>query len=241
MQGVGEKGGEEEEKGDGICPDCGYNPVDDHYWWTLSSSDSEVVRRAASRAVREASTQCGSGPGHLVGSIDELEKVKINWTREIDMWYGKNCGGRRMTPSRPNRRLRKFGIPGSTSLAASDVTVFVDVSGSMGNDEIKEAFSHIEKIAHNTKILLIQFDDGIRLVSTYRKGTWKKIKTIGGGGTSIIRALKEAEERRLIGHANVSITDGYLSWPEEKPYQMLWYIVSTSSAVPTWGKVVHPG
>jgi len=44
----------------------------------------------------------------------------------------------------------------------------------------------------------------------------------------------------LIGDVNVIITDGYLVWPEEKPYPVLWYIVSSSKEAPKWGKVIRP-
>jgi predicted metal-dependent peptidase len=231
-----------QEKDEHTCPTCGAKPemVDDHGMWDNSTANEDDARAIVDGMVAQTCKSAGNAPGHLEEAIKALKEVRTNWMREMNEWMGKKCGGRRNTFSRLNRRLPRFGIPGSTSRAMVDLSVFCDTSGSMGPDEISEAFSNIEKLAYRSKIRLIEFDHGIEHVSKYRKGDWKKIKIHGRGGTSIVRALKEAEERGLIGDVNVVITDGYLEWPEQKSYPMLWYVVSSSNQMPTWGKVIKP-
>ena len=214
--------------------------VDDHGTWANSTGNEDDARAVIDGMVEEATKTAGKTPGHLEDAIKALKEVKVNWARELDEWMGKRCGGMRPTYSRPNRRLPRFGIPGKTCRAMANVTVFVDTSGSMGQAELQEAFSHVDRIAYRSKISLVEFDHGIEHVSKYRRGMWNKIKVHGRGGTSVVKALQEAEERNLIGDANVVITDGYLEWPEEKPYHVLWYIVSSSKEEPKWGKVIRP-
>ena len=214
--------------------------VDNHDMWSKGTATEQDARSIVSGIVEQCSRVCGNHPEHLTEAIKALRDTATNWKRELSDWLGKQCGGKRPTFGRQNRRIEGFGIPGHTSRAMVDLSVFVDTSGSMGPEEIGEAFAQIEKLAWRAAIRLIEFDHGIEHVSRYRKGAWKKIVIHGRGGTSIIEALGEAEKRNLIGDVNVVITDGYLSWPEPKPYDLLWYIVSSSDELPTWGKLIRP-
>jgi predicted metal-dependent peptidase len=71
----------------------------------------------------------------------------------------------------------------------------------------------------------------------YRRGDWRKIKVKGRGGTCFISALDYIEENKLVGQANIILTDGEASWPDEKPYPVIWAISNNhrDSIKAPWG------
>jgi predicted metal-dependent peptidase len=227
--------------GSGTCPACGSHPqmVDSHDTWDKSTATDEQARQIAKRHADQATQSCGNSPGHLQEAITNLKESKHDWKREFGQFLGRECGGKRMCLGRPNRRIDKFGIPGTTRRAMVDLRIMVDTSGSISSDEFQEFFGHIEKISWRAKIKMIEFDHEIQHVTKYRKGDWKKLKVHGRGGTSFVNLLDQAEERGLIGQVNIIFTDGYAPWPEEKKYPIIWVICSSSKVEPPWGKVIH--
>ena len=245
-----QKGGKKKGKGgqlnpDGTCPTCGSKPsphgviVDDHGVWKEGTTPEEA-RRVVASMVDQANKMAGTVPGHLAEAIKRLEEVKFNPASALREYLGKKAGGRRLCNSRPNRRTTIFGVSGHTSRALCDVTIIVDVSGSIGKQELAEFFGIIERFASRfRKMTLVQFDVGITSVKKYRRGDWHRIKAEGRGGTDLCLAMKQAEERGLVSDVNLVLTDGYLTWPDPKPYPILWALCSTTNVQPKWGKVIN--
>lgn len=213
--------------------------IDDHGMWQRSTANEDQARQLVKRLTDQATQAAGNTPGHLEDEIKKLSEVRVDWRRKLNEFLGKTCGGRRQCFSRPNRRTDQFGVAGFTSRAMARLTLYVDTSGSIGQEEFAEFFAHIEKITWRTKATMVEFDHGIQHISKYRKGDWRNLKVHGRGGTSFVECFKGAEEKGLIGDVNIVFTDGYADWPEEKPYHVLWVIAHTSDVKPPWGEVIR--
>lgn len=256
-QGDGQDDGEEEEEGQsggggGCCPSCGEEIpqghglsgfpgidgvlLDDHAIWKSSTADADEARQTV-RGLIEQSNQCGNAPGHLKEAIEELQQPKVNWKYELKHNIGREVGGKRITMARRNRRHNRFGVPGRSSRASVPLTILVDVSGSISSKVLRQFFGEIESISHSFKITMVQFDHEIQYITTYHRGDWRKIGAMGRGGTSFENAFKGVEEKRLVGHINLVLTDGYAPFPPERPYPVLW-CCTTDVKIP-WGRIIR--
>ena len=220
------------------CTCTNWKLVDNHDTWDKSTASEDQAKGIVKRHSDTASQAAGNTPGHLEEAIERLKEVTHNWKREFKEYLGRECGGKRPCLSRPNRRINKFGVPGTTCRSMVRVTIAVDTSGSISQEDLCEFFSHIDKISTRVKIKMIEFDHQVQQVRKYRRGDWKGIKVLGRGGTSFVNLMDHMEQNGLVGEVNIIFTDGYAEFPEEKPYQVMWAICSNSGVKPPWGKVI---
>lgn len=217
--------------------------VDDHDLWSSSDASEDEARQVIKDMVDQATRRVGSAPGHLTDAIKALQKSKINWRYVLRQFCGRVLGGKRTTYARRNRRYDRFGVPGNSNHASIPLMIGVDVSGSIAADErvLRQFFTEIEAMSHQFKISLVLWDVKIQMPATkYRRGDWRKIKALGGGGTYPNCFFEYLEKEKLINQPIIVLTDGeFGSWPEPPsvPVPVLW-CVSTDCKVP-WGKAIR--
>ena len=203
---------------------------DDHDVWDNSNATHEEIRQTIRDLAKHATSCAGSAPGSLITHLKKLESPEINWTHKLKNATGRIVGKRRSTYSRANRRIKKFGVKGTSSHGSCPMTILVDTSASMSDRMVEKVFAEIEAISQYFKITLIQFDYNVQSIERYHKGDWKKINIKGRGGTSIPNALKYIEENNLIGQINIILTDGESALPNKKLYEVIWVIIGKSRA-----------
>jgi len=112
------------------------------------------------------------------------------------------------TWERKNRR--GFDTMQGKKSFSSSINVFVDVSGSCYSDSVLSVFfTEIDFLTRNfPKINLIQFDTEIKQVNTYKKGMWKSISLVGGGGTDVQCIFDYLKINKLHKLPTLILTDG---------------------------------
>lgn len=191
--------------------------IDDHTTWNQTDVSPDEARQMIKDVVDQAAAKCqGHVPGHLLEAIAALNKPVVRWRELLRQYLGKHAGNQRRTHSRPNRRRQWFGSKGISRHAASDVTVIVDTSGSIGKHELQQFFAEIEAISHRSRVWLLQWDSAFQGYARYRRGDWKKLEVKGRGGTDMAAPINWLCDNGLVKDVQVMLTDGYTNWADEK-------------------------
>lgn len=215
-------------------------PIDDHTTWDkteMSADEARQIVKTVSDVVSQKAQ--GSIPGHLTQVLERLNNPIISWRYLLRNFMGRHLGNRRSTYSRRNRRRRVFGLPGISHHAASEVTVIVDTSGSVTNDDLQQFFSEIEAISTKSKVNVLQWDHQFQGYNSYRRGDWKKLEIKGRGGTNMEAPMKWIQDNNLVPNAVIMITDGYCNYIEEYKYPAITVLTDKRGNIPTYGTTIY--
>lgn len=200
-----------------------------------SSQDQQQIKQeieriiADARAYYENQKDRGNIPGHLATILEELLKVEIPWQELLKIAIKTNVI---MKPEgygwkSPNKRLRAHNllIPGTileeTNDGVGTLIVHVDTSGSVGDEQLKEAAGIIvDSMRYFKTIKLITADVQIHQEVDFHQDNIndflsyiKKEGFKGRGGTSHGPTFKRIDEIYDENHEDlsmvISITDGY--------------------------------
>lgn len=217
-------------------PQGGYknpNNFDDHSTWSLGSG-AEEIQKSVTKDMMGKAAGVASGKGKLPQEIEQFldlydDKAKVSWRKELLRKTGNKKIGYRSSILKTSRRFpSRTDLRGRKTLRAYNLTVVLDVSGSMGDDDIRTGLIEIHKICQitNTKLRLIQADTEIHSIDSFSKST-KTLKRTGAGGTELKPGIDKAVE--LGSDLIVVITDGYCDDPDSwkvNPKKLLFLITS---------------
>lgn len=139
----------------------------------------------------------------ISGSFDELideiiaqyTKGVINWRKEIINIVSATLKKSQRTWKRPSRRFedRKIMHKGRKKLPQPDLIVFIDVSGSVDEEEIQEGLNEILGFmaAVGGKVTIVQWDTEIVSVDEYRARKKLVFQRMSAGGTTFINSLED--------------------------------------------------
>lgn len=207
-----------EQGGDGL------GPMDDHEGWgKMSEEERELIRGKVKQVLKEAaqkadsSNSWGTVPASMRAEIRKMISNEVDWRSVLKTAIGtKKRAGRDTSIRRLNRKYP--GVhPGSRRKYTSSWAVYVDQSGSVGDEALALLFGELENLAKRTSFDVYYFDTQ---VDTDSKFTWKKGQSVAPhrtrcGGTDFDAPTKHA-------HANIDKYDGYIILtdgyaPEPKP------------------------
>ena len=178
------------------------------------TNDPEDLKRQIDQAVIDSFLSAKTAGATLSGIeesiLEKLVKPKVDWRailrRELKDWIGKNVVS---TYIRQSRKVPKV-LPGYKRLGLPRIWTFVDVSGSIGDDEFTQFMSEVFAIAG-------QGVDHIRLVTwdTAVTGDWKiknkskipKLKFRRGGGTTFSPIIQQYEREIKPSDLIIVLTD----------------------------------
>jgi len=171
----------------------------------------ELLDERVGKAFNLFGHELPSGLRELVSR--SINKARINWRTALQRFFGiSQRSDRYQTPLRPNRRYEDQ--PGWRYTFEPKVTIIIDTSGSIIEEEINEFLAELESISHVVgSFKLIQIDRSVRFVTEYRLGKWKDIEIYGGGETDLQPAVDMAE-RDFKSDGIVIFTDGYVDLPK---------------------------
>ncbi|MEM1171671.1 MAG: VWA-like domain-containing protein [Cyanobacteria bacterium P01_H01_bin.35] len=136
---------------------------------------------------------------------------------------------RRLTRMRPNRRYG-FAYMGSRRDFTTRLLFAIDVSGSMGTEELRQGFSVVNRFFNYgvEAIDVIQFDADITTdLMTFRRAQ-REVQLTGRGGTDFSPVLAYLEEHRDYDGL-IIYTDGYAPCPappQNRRTRIMWLFVS---------------
>lgn len=219
-----------EDQGGGTCsggqPSDQQKPFDDHDSWEDSAVTPEHARQIVQGMTDSATKSCGKSPGNLKAALKDLNAPIVNWRHQFRTVFGRSVGKTRRVLSKLDRRRPVFGRPGKTRRGSGKAFIICDTSGSVSSAEFEQFFSEIDgSICQNVQVSILQWDDQKDVADAnlkdiywplYRRGQWKQIERIGGGGTNMDEAVEYAAKSGLLRGSDILVvfTDGYTPWFE---------------------------
>ena len=191
----------------------------------LSDFDRKLLRRAVAAAVADHHKIHGTGsvPEGLARWAQQTLRPKVDWRQQIAAALRSSVhhktGSADYTWQRPSRRQQPQDLvlrPAMTRPVPS-VTVVVDTSGSMSEDELDRALTEISAI-----IATVVPGDSVRVLSVdtdvhtdQHIHNTSHISLRGAGGTDMATGIAAAADTNP--DAIVVITDGWTPWPQTRP------------------------
>ena len=216
----------------------------------LSDEERAKIRDEIKEAMLSAAqtSEAGNIPLGVRRLIKDLTEPVLNWREllRLNIESTVKSDFSWMKASRRGWHIDAI-MPGMRNDEMIDIAVFIDASGSIDSNMLKDFLSEIQGIMdqfQTFKIHLVTFDTETYNPVTYTSDNLDTIcdyEVTGGGGTEfdcIFDYLKreEIEPKRL-----VVFTDGYPfgSWGDENYADTLWILHGTKTIVPPWGQFAY--
>jgi predicted metal-dependent peptidase len=190
--------------------------------------EDTMARELIDAVIRESeqSGQWGSLPGSLVAQILATLRPRLDYQKMLRRFRTSILSSRReLTRMKPSRRYG-FVYMGSRHRLRTRLLVAVDVSGSIGDEDLEKAFSVINRLFQYgvESIDVVQFDTQLTgPVTPFRKRR-RTVHVTGRGGTSFTPVLAYIDEHRAYDGL-IIVTDGAAPRPDPPKNQrtrVLW-------------------
>ena len=226
----------------GNDPSTGTKPVEGQA--KPEEMDMEMKQILVRAAI--ASKMAGEDPGKLPGEVqfilDKITKPKLPWNQLV-MRYFKASAKTNYNFRRPNRRyFPKYYLPSKNDMTLDHVTMAIDMSGSVSDEEITQFIGEIAQVLRNIqpkKLIMLEFDTELKNVTEIR--TANELLTHefkGRGGTIIDPVMDYVNEHPT--DLLIMFTDGYFYEAENDPTcPVLWVIYANPGFTHHYGKVIH--
>lgn len=190
--------------------------------------DEEMTDKVNQQILKAQKTnQWGSVSGQFQETITASMKIPMDYRRILSQFRASIISQRRkLTRMKPNRRYG-FEFMGSQFEPKTHLLVAVDVSGSIGSDDLEHFFSIINRFfTYGVEAInVIAFDTEIKQEFELKKAA-KNICITGRGGTDFQCAVDYYEAHPEF-QGMIIFTDGYADVPKiTKEKQILWILTS---------------
>lgn len=245
-EGDGDGDGEGEGDGEGGTPSPGDNLGDDVLDAPDKSDAAEATARATVAQAVAVAKAMGKLPAGLREMLDDVLAPKAPWG-EILARFMTEVNKTDFSFARPNRRMVSQGyyLPSRYGDdAMRDIAVVIDTSGSMGDEELRQAFGEVCGAVESCcpgKVTVVYCDARVNHVDSFENtptadDVKASAKRVGGGGTDMTKALDWVDEHLSNPACCVVLTDGYTPFGDERAYPTLWAINNDTAA--PWGETV---
>lgn len=187
-----------------------YKPEKTHDIWEESDDIDERTLREFTEKFIDSSKK-GKIPAHLENIIAALKNSKgeLPWNLYLSRLMGTVESNKKKTITRRSRRQpNRLDLRGELRSHKAEIAVAIDISGSISNEEFKQAIKEVLNIVknYNHEITIIECDSEIRRV--YKAKTVKDIKDRIkiGGGTKFTPVFEYANNKKI--NLLVYFTDG---------------------------------
>jgi len=205
----------------------------------------EAVINAAQAA---GGAQAGNMPANIKRLIQQWTAPKMDW-RELLQQQIQSTVKNDFTFQRPNRRSWHIDavLPAMDYDEKIDVSVCVDMSGSVSDTMIKDFFSEIKGIVEmyeDYKIDLWTFDTDVYGFKTFDPTNIDELldyEPMGGGGTEFEVNWKFMKDNEIMPKKLIMFTDGYPwgSWGDENYCDTVFVIHGAKDIEAPFGVTAH--
>ena len=239
----GEGDGDSDGDGDGNDQDGKGRP-------RLSAEDRKKIRDEIKEAMVAAAQAAGAGkmPASIARMIQTFTEPKMDWRQMLRMNI-QSILKSNFSFSRPNRKSMHSGavLPGMMNEETIDVSVAIDMSGSISNAQAQDFLSEVKGIMDeytDFKLDLWCFDTDIYNYQRFTGDTADEIltyKPIGGGGTSFEANWDFMKDQGIEPKRFIMFTDGYPfgSWGDENYCETLFIVHGNDSIVAPFGQTAY--
>jgi len=206
----------------------------------------ELAKEVIRQAIKEAADAHKKARGHLPSEIEEaieewLKPPVISWRTLLKRFLAASIkSGSKRSWKRPNRRFGEMQ-KGKLSDRMVSVTIAVDTSGSISEDNLKSFISEMRAIQSCYKGTMTVIECDAQIQKTYKLSKYKKVQRNfkGRGGTSFRPVFEYIKEKGVKTDLLVFFTDlwGDQESCQKPPYPVLWVSTEVAQKVP-WGHVI---
>lgn len=215
-------------------------PTDDHEGWgegaggeELSDEDQSIldqrVKDALSKAIKEAdrSNSWGSVSHETRGMLRKLVSREVPWQQVLKRFIGfAKSQNRKTSWSRINRRV-PGGTTGSMRGYEARIAIYVDMSGSVSNDDLGLLMGELEELSKRAEFTLYPFDTEIGKPQKYKRRRFNGLERTKYGGTNFDAVCKHMNDlfRKRQIDGGLILTDGECYKPVSARGRRGWVIV----------------
>ena len=228
--------------GDGDNEGSGRPKFSKEEWQEFKDSMKEAMVQAHAAAA-------GNVPAAIKRLIQDMTEPKMNW-RELLQMNIQSIVRSNYSFSRPSRKGWASGaiLPGMIPEQTIDIAIALDMSGSIGQNEISIFLGEVSGI-------LAQYTDYSIDLFTYDTSVYNHIKItsenandlltyepVGGGGTDYRCILEHLKDQNLVPKKLINFTDLYVSdFVEElgEYCDCLFLVFGNESSTAPYGQTVH--
>jgi predicted metal-dependent peptidase len=181
----------------------------------MSEEEKKALQDEIKQAVIQAAQSAGPDvPESVKRMISELIAPKMDW-RDVLRTQLESSLRSDFTFMRPSKRSGEVIFPGMNKDEELNVAIFLDTSGSISKDMLRDFLSEVQGIMdqyQSYKIVIAQFDTGVYGVETFTSDdgrTMRDYELVGGGGTDFDVVFNYMAENDITPDQMVMFTDGY--------------------------------
>ena len=216
----------------------------------LSEAEKKAIRDEIKEAMVAAAQSAGAGklPQGIRRLISDFTEPQMDW-RELLRMNIQSILKSNFSFSRPNRKSQHSGavLPGMTNEETIDVSVAIDMSGSISDKMAKDFLSEVKGIMdeyQDFKLDLWCFDTQVYNYAKFTGDTADEIMSYevkGGGGTDFDVNFEYMKENDIEPKRFIMFTDGYPcgSWGDENYCESLFIIHGNETIIPPFGQVAY--
>ena len=206
----------------------------------------ELAKEVIRQAVKEAHDQAMKQQGHLPQGLEEIIKEwlkppVVSWRTLLRKFVAASIkSGKKFSWKRPNRRFGEVQ-KGRLSDRTIALTIGIDTSGSISQEDLQAFFSEIKAIQDCYKSYITVLECDAEIQKEYKLTKYSKLHfdVKGRGGTSFKPFFEYIKEKKIKTDCLIIFTDLYGDQNEcKKPnYPVIWTSTTSGQKVP-WGYLI---
>ena len=216
----------------------------------LSAEDKKKIRDEIKEAMVAAAQSAGAGkvPAGIARMITDFTEPKMDWRQMLRMNI-QSILKSNFSFSRPNRKSQHCGaiLPGMMNEETIDVSVAIDMSGSISDKMAMDFLSEVKGIMDEYKDFKLDlwcFDTDVYGYERFTGDTADDImyyKCKGGGGTAFEANWDFMKEEGIEPKKFIMFTDGYPcgSWGDEDYCDTIFVVHGNDAIIAPFGQTAH--
>jgi len=227
------------------------NGLDEHDWESaegMTNEEKEALAKDIDQALRQGAILAGKMSANVPREISDVLEAKVDWREAMREFVTSFCVDKdESTWRRPSRRWigQDVYMPSMIGESVGRIVIGIDMSGSIGDEEVGQFLGEVKKICDTVKpegIDLLYWDTRVCQHEKYEQDQLDNLlastKPRGGGGTDPQCIVDYMNNKKIKAECAVILTDGYVgSWGEGWSCPTLWGI--TTDMTSEIGKTVR--
>jgi predicted metal-dependent peptidase len=216
----------------------------------LTPEEKKAIRDEIKEAMVAAAQSAGAGkvPAGIQRMIQSFTEPKMDWRQMLRMNI-QSIFKSNFSFTRPNRKSQHCGavLPGMMNEETIDVSVCIDMSGSISNAMARDFLSEVKGIMEEYKDFKLDlwcFDTDIYAYKQFTGDTADEINEYepqGGGGTDFDVNYQFMKDNDIQPKKFIMFTDGYPcgSWGDEDYCDTLFIVHGNKEIIAPFGQTAH--
>ena len=216
----------------------------------LTAEEKKAIRDEIKEAMVAAAQAAGAGriPAGIKRLISDFTEPKMDWRQLLRMNI-QSIFKSNFSFNRPNRKSQHCGaiLPGLINEDTIDVSVAIDMSGSISDAQAKDFISEVKGIMDEYKDFKLDiwcFDTNVYNYAKFSSDNLEDIASYevkGGGGTDFDANFNFMKDNSIEPKKFIMFTDGYPcgSWGDEEYCDTLFVIHGNESIQAPFGQTAY--